>query len=102
VSAITKQIRVRRYSGCAAFFLLEFDPAPGLLPKERFKVLVFGGARPASPRAGLDVSPAVRDYLGLDSTDTTDWRFCEAREVRPGPWTMRADKSQLALLKGSQ
>jgi len=63
---------------------------------------VFGGARPASPRAGLDVSPAVRDYLGLDSTDTTDWRFCEAREVRPGPWTMRADKSQLALLKGSQ
>jgi len=36
--------------------------------------------------AGLDVSPAVRDYLGLQSTDVTDWQFVEVRDVAPGPW----------------
>ena len=33
--------------------------------------------------AGLDVSPAVRDYLALAPTDITDWRFVEFREVPP-------------------
>jgi hypothetical protein len=50
---------------------------------------VFGNARPQPNRhhgAGLDVSPAVRDYLGLQPTDATDWRFVEVREVSPGPW----------------
>jgi hypothetical protein len=50
---------------------------------------VFGNERPLpnlNGGAGLDVSPAVRDYLGLANTDTTDWRFVEAREVPPGPW----------------
>ncbi|MEP6808880.1 MAG: hypothetical protein ABI992_01435 [Chthoniobacterales bacterium] len=36
--------------------------------------------------AGLDVSPAVRDYLGLQSTDVTDWQFVEVRDVPAGPW----------------
>jgi hypothetical protein len=50
---------------------------------------VFGSDRPmpnANHGAGLDVSPAVRDYLGLSGDDVTDWRFVEAREVPPGPW----------------
>jgi hypothetical protein len=50
---------------------------------------VFGNERPepnANGGAGLDVSPAVRDYLGLQSTDVTDWRFVEARDVPHGPW----------------
>ena len=50
---------------------------------------VFGNERPRpndNGGAGLNVSPAVRDYLGLQSTDVTDWRFVEAREVPPGPW----------------
>ncbi len=34
--------------------------------------------------AGLDVSPAVRDYLGLQSTDVTDWQFVEVRDVPAG------------------
>jgi hypothetical protein len=50
---------------------------------------VFGSTRPREHRnndAGLDVSPAVRTYLGLNGTDFCDWRFVEARLVPPGPW----------------
>lgn len=52
---------------------------------------VFGKERPRPNRnrdAGLDVSPAVRDYLGLDGIDVTDWRFVEQREVPDGPWKL--------------
>ncbi len=51
---------------------------------------VFGDERPKpnlNHGAGLDVSPAVRDYLGMNDTDVTDWRFVESSEVPPGPWT---------------
>lgn len=50
---------------------------------------VFGNERPKENRnsdAGLDVSPAVRDYLGLCGTDRVAWRFVEAGEVAHGPW----------------
>ena len=51
---------------------------------------VFGRERPAhnlNGGAGLDVSPAVRDYLRLNSIDVTDWKFVELHEVpRIGPW----------------
>jgi hypothetical protein len=50
---------------------------------------VFGSERPkpnANYAAGLDVSPAVRDYLGLQPIDVTDWQFVAVREVPPGPW----------------
>lgn len=51
---------------------------------------VFGNERPSQNRnkaAGLDVSPAVRDYLGLRGNDYTDWKFVEIAEVLRGPWT---------------
>jgi hypothetical protein len=50
---------------------------------------VFGTERPtpnAGQGAGLCVSPAVRDYLLIKSTDLTDWKFVEVRDVPPGPW----------------
>jgi len=50
---------------------------------------VFGNERPkpnANHGAGLNVSPAVRDYLGLATTDVTDWQFIEVLDVPPGPW----------------
>jgi hypothetical protein len=50
---------------------------------------VFGPERPKAnlnKGAGLDISPAVRDFLGLAGTDVTDWRFVEWREVPTGPW----------------
>jgi hypothetical protein len=50
---------------------------------------VFGNERPKpnlNRGAGLDVSPAVRDYLRLEPTDVTDWQFVELSDVPPGPW----------------
>ena len=49
--------------------------------------------------AGLDVSPAVRDYLGLSDTDVCDWRFVEIREVPPGPWAMYGDNNTFVILR---
>ena len=50
---------------------------------------VFGDDRPRpnlNQGAGLDVSPAVRDYLGIAGKDVCDWKFVDARDVPPGPW----------------
>jgi hypothetical protein len=50
---------------------------------------VFGGKPPVNKSnggAGLDVSPAVRDFLGISSGALCDWRFCTAAEVTDGPW----------------
>jgi len=48
---------------------------------------VFGDERPTRhSRAGLDISPAIKDYLGLNSNETTNWRFVEDTEVPYGPW----------------
>ncbi len=52
---------------------------------------VFGTEGPRPNRnqdAGLDVSPAVRDYLRLNDLDVCDWKFVDARAVPPGPWTV--------------
>ena len=37
-------------------------------------------------KAGLDVSPAVRDCLGLRGSGETQWRFVPEAEVPTGPW----------------
>ncbi len=50
---------------------------------------VFGNERPRwnlNGGAGLDVSPAVRDFLGMNGTDVTDWKFVDFEEVPTGPW----------------
>jgi hypothetical protein len=50
---------------------------------------VFGAEPPRPNRnknAGIDVSPAVRDFLGLNGIDRVEWRFVENHEVPPGPW----------------
>jgi hypothetical protein len=46
--------------------------------------------------AGIDVSPAVRDYLGLGSLDLVDWRFVEEADVAAGPWSQ--DEARAAQL----
>jgi hypothetical protein len=51
---------------------------------------VFGNERPKpnlNRGAGLDVSPAVRDFLGLGETDVTDWQFVDFKDVPRGPWS---------------
>ena len=50
---------------------------------------VFKGQEPKAHRqdmAGLDVSPAIRDYLLLRGFDRTSWRFVPDPEVPEGPW----------------
>lgn len=57
---------------------------------------VFGSERPKpnlNKGAGLDVSPAVRDYLGLESTDVTDWKFVDFSEVPKGPWSQHGNNN---------
>jgi hypothetical protein len=61
---------------------------------------VFGNERPKpnlNHGAGLDVSPAVRDYLGMDSTDVTDWRFVDFDEVPQGPWSKFGDNNTFVI-----
>jgi hypothetical protein len=51
---------------------------------------VFDHKKPRPNRngdAGLDVSPSVRDYLGLKGMDRVAWRFVEDAEVPQGPWS---------------
>jgi hypothetical protein len=61
---------------------------------------VFGTERPKpnlNGGAGLDVSPAVRDYLGLNSTDVTDWKFVDFAEVPSGPWARHGANNDFVL-----
>jgi hypothetical protein len=64
-----------------------------------FTGYLFGDERPVpnvNHGAGIDVSPAVRDYLGLGSLDLVDWRFVEEADVAAGPWSQ--DEARAAQL----
>jgi hypothetical protein len=66
---------------------------------------VFGPERPKpnlNKGAGLDVSPAVRDYLGLGDTSITDWKFVEFRDVPPGPWADHGENNTFVLARRGQ
>ena len=57
---------------------------------------VFGNERPRPNRnqdAGLDVSPAVREYLGLSNIDLCDWKFVDFFRVPIGPWALYGDNN---------
>jgi hypothetical protein len=64
---------------------------------------VFGDARPKANAngAGLDVSPAVRDYLGLDGHDVTDWKFVEFEDVPLGPWAEHGNNNDFVMNRKS-
>jgi hypothetical protein len=50
---------------------------------------VFGNEPPHANRnqaAGIDLSPAVRDFLKLRSGAKVEWRFIDDRDVPKGPW----------------
>jgi len=60
---------------------------------------VFGNERPFPNRnhdAGLDVSPAVRDYLGMSGMDVCDWKFVDLQEVPNGPWALYGSNNTVA------
>ena len=62
---------------------------------------VFGSETPRpnlNGGAGLDVSPAVRDFLGMNPTrDVCSWRFVEATEVPSGPWRLYGDNNTFVI-----
>ena len=61
---------------------------------------VFGNELPAwniNHGAGLDVSPAVRDFLGLNGMDVTSWRFVDYKEVPPGPWSYYGENNDFVI-----
>lgn len=61
---------------------------------------VFGNDRPMpnlNQGAGLDVSPAVRDYLDMGGKDVCDWKFVDVRDVPMGPWTRYGDNNTFVL-----
>jgi len=63
---------------------------------------VFGSERPRPNRnrdAGLDVSPAVRQYLALDNVDFCDWKFVEFLRVPSGPWAIYGDNNTFSRLR---
>jgi len=50
---------------------------------------VFLGKKPKKNRnnnAGIDLSPAVRDYLNITSGDKVSWKFVDDLDVGSGPW----------------
>ncbi len=47
---------------------------------------VFGSAQPTERRAGLDLSPAFADALGVDGRAVVTWQFIDERDVPDGPW----------------
>ena len=59
---------------------------------------IFGGAGgPANTvgsKSGLDISPAMDEYIGLDGMGTTDWKFVEFEEVPDGPWKIHVETEQ--------
>jgi hypothetical protein len=61
---------------------------------------VFGNERPAwnlNRGAGIDVSPAVRDYLGMANTDVVDWKFVDVADISPGPWARYGENNTFVL-----
>lgn len=60
---------------------------------------VFGDGRPTNTKnggAGIDLSPAVRDYLGFRGMAKVDWRFVDDHEVPDGPWKMYGENNRFA------
>jgi TonB family protein len=63
---------------------------------------VFQNAQPTSNEshgAGLSVSPAVRDHLGLAPTEVVDWRFVEVSDVPPGPWRDYGENNHFVIAR---
>jgi hypothetical protein len=57
---------------------------------------VFGSKPPKTKRngaAGIDISPSVRDYLGVKSGQKVHWRFVEESNVPYGPWNKYGPKN---------
>lgn len=60
---------------------------------------VFGDKRPvnnSNKGAGIDISPSVRDYLGIPNSYRVHWRFVEDAQVPYGPWKKYGQQGRAA------
>jgi hypothetical protein len=60
---------------------------------------VFGDKRPINTSnrgAAIDISPAVRDYLGIADSSQVHWRFVEELQVPFGPWKKYGPQAKAA------
>lgn len=66
---------------------------------------VFGNSRPKNKEnnaAGIDISPAVRDFLGLKSGDKVNWRFVDLNEIPEGPWRSFGTNNQFITAQSNE
>ena len=66
---------------------------------------IFGNSRPkntSNNNAGIDVSPAVRDYLGLRGGNKVNWRFVDIKEIPDGPWRFYGSNNQFVNAQSSE
>ncbi len=80
---LNERICYAQWSDCGPFVTTDAD-------------YVFGDSRPTNTQnggAGIDLSPAVRDYLGFRGMARVDWRFVDVQEVPDGPWRMYGDNN---------
>lgn len=67
--------------------------------KENDFEYVFGSSLPKNEinkNAGIDVSPAIRDCLGLEGLGKVDWQFVDFENVPDGPWKKIITNSQIS------
>lgn len=65
---------------------------------------VFGNKPPKATQngsAGIDISPAIRDYLGVKSGTKLHWRFVEDSQVPYGPWKKYGASPQRPMVSSS-
>ena len=83
---VCKDRWVQIYNGSRSCYAQWEDCGPWVTDDWEF---VFGTKPPKTTQngsAGIDLSPSIRDYLGLASGQKVHWRFVEAGQVPYGPW----------------
>jgi hypothetical protein len=85
-----KKICYAQWEDCGPFCTDDWKYVFGNSPQPKTNV---------NNNAGLDVSPAVRDYLGIASGVRCDWRFCDSSEVPDGPWRKFGDNNPFSKYK---
>ncbi len=93
---VCKDRWVQIYNGSRSCYAQWEDCGPWVTDDWEF---VFGTKPPKTTQngaAGIDLSPSIRDYLGLSSGQKVHWRFVEAAQVPYGPWKKYGQDTAIA------
>lgn len=77
---------VQIYNGKLSCYAQWEDCGPWVTDDYEYVFLNKPPKNKSNKSAGIDISPAIRDYLGLQSGQKCHWRFVEASQVPHGPW----------------